>query len=259
MHCTYSIDRGLRLIGGLVLVSLPCIDVTLAPLSRNVAVYIGIYSLLTGAFNICPLAILILKEQKFHMRKNNASHEIHLREASGLDFFKELTEQEIKRVLFFCQFREYPRDTTVMVEGDHKKHLSIIVSGSFKVVKSVSGNATKTISTIGEGETYGEMSFFEKNIPACASIISLDDCRVLELDEARFSELVRDNLLLENKILHRLLRTADSSIRSLNEQISTLGKWVVHGRRSKSMQSVNPAVPQPSHGQAGLKSSHELW
>jgi hypothetical protein len=75
------------------------------------------------------------------------------------------------------------------------------------------------------------MSFFD-HTPACASIISLDSFQVLELDDERFSELVRDNPLLENKILRRLLRTADSRIRLLNEQITTLGRWVVQGRNN---------------------------
>ena len=161
MGGTHSVDRGLRLIAGLVLVSLPLTNATLAPVSINVAVIIGIYSLLTGAFNICPLAILILKEKKLHIRNNNASHEIRPLEASELEFFRELSNEEIERVLSCCQLKEYPRDTAVIAEGAQRKNLSIIVSGSFKVVKSVVGNETKTITTIAEGETFGEMSFFD--------------------------------------------------------------------------------------------------
>jgi CRP-like cAMP-binding protein len=231
MGGTHSVDRGLRLIAGLVLVSLPLTNATLAPVSINVAVIIGIYSLLTGAFNICPLAILILKEKKLHIRKHNALHEIRSLEASELEFFRELSNEEIEQVLSCCQLREYPRDTAVIAEGAQRKNLSIIVSGSFKVVKSVVGSETKTITTLAEGEAFGEMSFFD-HMPAYASVISLDDCRVLELDDARYFELVRENPLLENKILHRLLRTADSRIRLLNEQISTLGQWVVQGRNN---------------------------
>ena len=231
MHSTHSIDRGLRLIAGLVLVSLPLTNAMLAPVSITVAVSIGIYSLLTGAFNMCPLVILILKEKKLHIRKHNALHEIQPLEASELDFFKELSNNEIERVLSCCQLKEYPRDTAVIVEGKQRKNLFIIVSGSFKVVKSVIGSETKTITTFAEGETFGEMSFFD-HIPACATIISLDDCRVLELDETRFYELVKENPLLENKILHRLLRTTSSRIRGLNEQIGTLGRWVVQGRNN---------------------------
>ena len=151
MMCgTHSIDRGLRLIGGLVLVSLPLTDATLAPVSRNVAVFIGIYSLLTGAFNICPLAILILKEKKLHIRKHNALHEIRPLEASELEFFRELSNEEIERVLSCCQLKEYPRDTAVIVEGKQRKNLFIIVSGSFKVVKPVIGSESKTITTLAE-------------------------------------------------------------------------------------------------------------
>jgi len=242
---THFIDRGLRLIGGLVLISLSLTNAMLSPVSINVAVIIGSYSLLTGAFNICPLAILILKEQKFHMRNNNASHDIYLREASELEFFKELTDQEIKRILSCCQLREYQRDTAVIADGEQRKNLSIIVSGTFKVVKSVVGSETKTITTLAEGEVFGEMSFFD-HVPACASVISLDDCRVLELDETRFYELVRENPLLENKILHRLLRTTDYRIRLLNEQISTLGRWVVQSR-SGTAGSANIAAPEVLH------------
>jgi CRP-like cAMP-binding protein len=229
MHGTQSIDRGLRILGGMVLIALAFSENALAPLSRNVAVIVGIYSLLTGSLNICPLAILILKEKKYYMRHHNATHEIRPLEASALEFFRELSTEEIERVLSCCELKEYPRDTAVIVEGERPKSLFIIISGSFKVVKSVVGNETKMITTFADGEVFGEMSFFE-HVPACASVISLDDCRVLELDEARFSELVRDSLILENKILHRLLLTADSRIRLLNEQITTLGRWVVQGR-----------------------------
>ena len=87
-----------------------------------------------------------------------------------------MTDKEIEKILAHARLKEYPRDTAVISEGKVSKVLSVIFSGQFKIVKSISANDQKIITTISDGETYGEMSFFD-HYPPSVSVVSTDNAK----------------------------------------------------------------------------------
>lgn len=232
MKTVTPMDRAMRIMGGLVLIVL---GISIKELNTNsiiVAMVIGLYSLITGLANFCPLAYLISIEKSKKRQKTCSDAILKPSDVKTLEFFKDMTDQEIQLVLASCRFKEYAKDHTVISEGVAQKVISIIYSGQFKLVKWISQYEEKIIGTLADGDSYGEMSFFDE-LPPCVSVISMEAAKVLEIDEERFEELVAEYPVLAIKLQKRFILTLNSRIRALNEQIKSLGAWVVHKRSNE--------------------------
>jgi CRP-like cAMP-binding protein len=167
-------------------------------------------------------------------KKMSAENSLRVSDVKELNFFKGMTEEEMGQVLSYALLKEYPRDTSVIVEGEATKKLCIIFSGLFKIVKSIAADNHKIIATIADGETYGEMSFFD-DMPPCVSVMSIESSKVLEIDEMGFNELIQKNPYLGIKLLVHLMQISNTRIRALNEQIASLGNWVLKSRQQLRM------------------------
>lgn len=234
MQGKHSIDRGMRIMGGFVLIVLGSTIGNLETISRSVAIIVGIYSFITGILNFCPLVRGIAREKEVHRKKTAANHTMRVSDVKGLEFFTEFTDEEVEQVLSQCQLKEYAEGETVLAEGTLKKRiLAVIYSGQFKIVKAISDMENKIITTISDGEAYGEMSFFD-NLPPCASVISIEHSKVLEIGEEAYDILLEEHPRLALKMNNRLLRTMSERIRALNEQVASLGNWVLQGRLQSS-------------------------
>lgn len=232
MYRKPSMDRGIRIMGGCILISLAFIGGPIDSIDKIVAISIGLYGLITGIINFCPLAFFILKEKRQTRKKRTADKEIDINDVKGLCFFEGFSDDELSKVLSQCQLKSYSKDYSVIDEGKNKKVLFIIYAGQFKIVKNIAEGENKIIGTISDGETFGELSFFD-NLPPSLSVVSMEDSKVLEIEEIGFSELIGKNPILGIKILSRLMRITSVRIRTMNEQIASLGNWVVQRRKSQ--------------------------
>jgi len=234
MQGRYSIDRGMRIMGGFVLIVLGTTIGNLETLSRVVAIIVGLYAFITGVLNFCPLIHGIVWEKEVQRKKTAANHTVRAGDVKGLEFFSEFSDEEIEKILSQCHLKEYAEAETVLAEGSlDKRILSIIYSGQFKIVKAISGIENKIITTMSDGEAYGEMSFFD-NLPPCASVISIENSKVLEMGEEEYAALLERNPKIALKINNRLLRVMGGRIRALNDQIASMGNWVLQGRLQAS-------------------------
>ena len=69
MQGRYSMDRGMRIMGGFVLIVLGTTIGNLETLSRVVAIIVGLYAFITGVFNFCPLINGIVREKEVRRKK----------------------------------------------------------------------------------------------------------------------------------------------------------------------------------------------
>lgn len=225
-----SMDRGIRILGGSVLICLCFInDEVLSP-GKIAAVVVGLYGLLTGIINFCPLTQIILKEKKMMRKKATETAPVKIGDARELSFFEDFTDDEIAKVLARCRLRQYPGGMEVVEEGKHKRVFSIIYSGNFKIVKAIADGETKIIGTMSDGETYGERSFFSP-LPPSVSVFTMEDAKVLEINEEDFRGLIADEPGLGIKIVSRLLMVSSARITALHEQIASIGNLVVQSRQ----------------------------
>jgi CRP/FNR family cyclic AMP-dependent transcriptional regulator len=88
--------------------------------------------------------------------------------------------------IIFCEYE--PGDTFYLIQ-----------SGRVKIVK-IFGNIEKTIDILKPGEFFGEMALLE-NAPRSASIVALDDCKLLEFNRSNFQVLMTGNPQMALKLL----------------------------------------------------------
>jgi len=116
--------------------------------------------------------------------------------------FDELDEDEIKRVIEKSHIIECKLSDHIIEKNNAAKTIFVLLSG---VVEVRRGKELQAV--ISPGETIGEIAYFLK-VPRSASIIAAtNDVRVLSLDEASMSRLLKYESVLANKILMNLCRT----------------------------------------------------
>ena len=81
----------------------------------------------------------------------------------------------------------YPPHSTLFREGDQGYVMYAIKRGSLAVL--VNG---KAVDTLGEDEVFGEMALLEHRIRS-ATVVTLEETELVEIDEAQFYILVRQN------------------------------------------------------------------
>ncbi|MCK5735399.1 MAG: cyclic nucleotide-binding domain-containing protein, partial [Spirochaetaceae bacterium] len=87
--------------------------------------------------------------------------------------------------------KTYKAGQIVFCEYEPGDAFYLIQSGRVKIVK-IFGNIEKTIDILKPGEFFGEMALLE-NAPRSASIIALDDCKLLEFNRNNFEVLMIGN------------------------------------------------------------------
>lgn len=235
MYKNQQMDRGIRILGGSVLLALVLIGGDIDTAGKTAAILVGIYGLLTGIINYCPLTVFILKEKKIKRKQNTTDKPVTTDDVKSLYFFQGFDTNEIKIILSKCRLKQYLNDFQIIQEGTLNKIFSIIYSGTFKIVKKISDTETKIIGTMSDGEPFGERAFFN-HLPPTVSVYSMGDAKVLEIDEADFNDLIGGNPVLGIKILRRLLEISSLRMSALDDQIASIGNMVVqirqHGKES---------------------------
>ncbi len=95
-----------------------------------------------------------------------------------LSMFERFAKTYSAGQIIFCEYE--PGDTFYLIQ-----------SGRVKIVK-IFGNIEKTIDILKPGEFFGEMALLE-NAPRSASIIALDNCKLLEFNRNNFEMLMTGN------------------------------------------------------------------
>jgi CRP-like cAMP-binding protein len=114
----------------------------------------------------------------------------------------------------------YPEGATVIEEGSRGNWVYVILEGRAKVVKRAS-TGMLTLSTLKEGDVFGEMGLFERGEGIrSASVVAADGpVRVGVLDE----QLLARDYEAVSQPLRELLKTLMISLRRATEKVCTMG------------------------------------
>ena len=114
--------------------------------------------------------------------------------------------------------KEFKDGEVICKEGDEGKSMFVIQSGKVKVTKSVADEEI-TLTTLKEGEIFGEMALFD-HMPRSATVKAEGDAVVLSVDKKGFfAKASKDPTLAFN-----ILLGMSGRIRSLNNEISKFKK-----------------------------------
>ena len=95
--------------------------------------------------------------------------------------------------------KTYSTGQIIFCEYEPGDSFYLIQSGRVKIVK-IFGSIEKTIDILQPGEFFGEMALLE-NAPRSASIVAIEECRLLEFNRDNFEVLMTGNPQMALKLL----------------------------------------------------------
>lgn len=138
---------------------------------------------------------------------------------------KGLSEKEIAALKPLFQAERVPAKVALVQGGQRNTSVSVICSGSVKVVREECGETVKILNIMGHGEIVGETSVLEK-IPAYATVIALEPCHVLRMESEHF----RQALIEFPHFSYNLIESQSRRIRLLSKRILAITKASVRCR-----------------------------
>ena len=138
--------------------------------------------------------------------------------------------------------KEFPRGTVLFREGDPGVEMYVIQSGKVTISKRV-GTVEKVLSTLGQGEFFGEMSILN-NKPRSATATCTEDSKLLVIDARTFEAMIRGN----SEIALRMIKKLADRLQETNEQIENL---LFHDASSRVVHYLATAAEKASRGPAG--------
>ncbi len=112
--------------------------------------------------------------------------------------------------------REFARGTVLFREGELGREMFVIQGGRVTISKTI-GRVEKVLSTLGQGEFFGEMSILCDR-PRSATATVSEEARILIIDAKTFEAMVRSNAEVAIRMIKKLaerLQAADDLISNL--------------------------------------------
>jgi CRP-like cAMP-binding protein len=106
-------------------------------------------------------------------------------------------------------------------EGELGTEMFIIHDGRVEVLQKV-GEEEKCLAVFEKGDFFGEMSLLE-DLPRAASVRALSDVRLLQINGATFSQMLRDNPEIAVRMMRKLSRRMRETDRLLREALHATG------------------------------------
>ena len=142
-----------------------------------------------------------------------------------VDILSGLTDQQLETLLRGSRFRNYPKGSVIVTEGDSAHALFIVKTGALKAY--LSGNDGKEIilSTLGPNDYFGELALIDEE-PRSATVATLKNSELLQVPKEAFQQLV----LNDPQAMQAIARSLVARVRSLSENVRTLALVDVFGR-----------------------------
>ncbi len=142
---------------------------------------------------------------------------------------QDLEEEEIQYVLNRTAPREFAAGTEIIREGETGNSMFIMVSGEVEITKRLTlvldEDTPKERVMIRlkaeNGVYFGEMSLLE-NDTRSATVTASTDCRLLELKQKDFLDMVHQKPILGVKLLLRLAQLLSQHLRKTNQDVIKL-------------------------------------
>lgn len=114
----------------------------------------------------------------------------------GLEMYKNLTLGDLER-------RRFKAGESIFKEGDDPRGEAFIVHEGTVQIKRTFDGAEKVLSTLGEGELFGELALF-RSAPRSADAVAATDVVLLVLKNERLDWLIRNRPQLTAEVVRRL-------------------------------------------------------
>ena len=147
--------------------------------------------------------------------------------------FSELAPEDLRLICECGATKTYPRHSIIINEGDLSDTLYIILTGKAKVYVSEADGREVTLSILGPGEFFGELSLIDE-APRSASVATLESTSLSLVSKVGFQQCIKKN----PEIALKLMRVLSHRIRSLTESVKSLALLDVYGRVARTLETL---------------------
>ena len=135
----------------------------------------------------------------------------------GTDLLRSVPAADLEAVVAGSRVRTFRRGQVLFTAGDPGGTVIIVISGRAKVVVRSADGGELTLTVIGPGGMFGELSAADGG-PRSADAETLEECRLLFVPQ----EIIQDICRREPAAEHALLRSIAANLRRLTEAASDL-------------------------------------
>jgi CRP/FNR family cyclic AMP-dependent transcriptional regulator len=139
--------------------------------------------------------------------------------------FKDLEPDIVRNISQLLHYRQFPKKTQIVVEGDPSHSMYFILDGRVKVYLDDDSGKEIVVNIHEKGQFFGELGLIE-GIPRTASVTTMDDTRLGILNESDFHKLMMRYPQFAMKMMHNLV----TRLREATETIRKLGLMDVYRR-----------------------------
>jgi CRP/FNR family transcriptional regulator, cyclic AMP receptor protein len=107
---------------------------------------------------------------------------------ASVRIFEHLAKDDLRMVAKIARPKQVAANTVVFFEGNRADALFIVLSGSLKVFQTATDGRVKVLSTLGPGETFGELAMLDGH-PRSASVETLGASELLVISRKDFRDL----------------------------------------------------------------------
>jgi SulP family sulfate permease len=134
------------------------------------------------------------------------------------EIFTSLNESELSALEKCALYSEYKKDQIVFGAHTAGHELMLIAKGQVKITLQLHSGKKLHLSTMGQGQFFGEMSFVDGR-PHSADAIAIEDTTIICISRERFRELCQDDPLMEASVLRSIALALADRLRHSNSEL----------------------------------------
>lgn len=148
---------------------------------------------------------------------------VHLEIFSDFNSSNEEHRRLLKEVCQLLESQSYNSGDMIIKEGDTGDTLYILYEGTVQIRRNTPSNDQFAVVnlTTEQNVFFGEVALIDRDTRS-ASVIAIENCKVLKLDGSKFKELCDKEPVLGYHVMYRISRRIASSLRRSNKEMMTL-------------------------------------
>jgi CRP/FNR family transcriptional regulator, cyclic AMP receptor protein len=151
---------------------------------------------------------------------------IKIADLKAIPFFRELSEEELKKLAQVMEERTYKKGEIIFNEGETGKALYVLVEGEVEVVKTMKGWYKETLAIFKKGRLFGELSFLSgQNHSALAR--ATQDVKVYVLTKDQYEQFEKSDPIIGQKIMKVIALTLSTALQKMNERFLHMVNYIL--------------------------------
>ena len=158
---------------------------------------------------------------------------MNTQDLSKIRIFKDISSEEFKHLSSFLKEKSYHKNATIVTVEETGASMMFIISGSVKVNLFSKDGKEIIITSLGEGDFFGEISLLT-NTPRSANVVAQTVCKILVLEESGFNEHISKYTGLSKAMLRELAHR----LRLSSKKIEDLALFDVYRRLARTLRGM---------------------